>query len=175
MNYINIPGVQPTLSRLVLGGRFGEQDEVLSFELLDAFVALGGNAIDTAHSYANGESESLIGRWLSKRHNRERIFLIDKGCHPTSQQLKRVTPQCIRSDIHESLSRLQTSYIDLYFLHRDDRSVPVGPLLETLNEEMASGRILSFGASNWHRDRLAEATEYAKTHNIVGFCTSSCT
>src|SRR5215207_7447364 len=155
MQRIAIGGLD--ISRLVLGGRFGQQDEGLSYDVLDAYVAAGGNAVDTAHSYACGESERLLGRWLSARGNREKMVVIDKGCHPTEGQPRRVTPRCIRDDIEESLTRLDLPYVDLFLLHRDDEKVGVGSLIDALNSELEAGRVRAFGASNWKRTRLAEA------------------
>lgn len=172
MQRIAIGGLH--ISRLVLGGRFGEQDEALSYDLLDAYVAAGGNAVDTAHAYACGGSERLLGNWLSARGNRERMIVIDKGCHPAEDQPRRVTPRCIRDDIEESLARLGSPYIDLFLLHRDDEEVGVGPLLDALNGELEAGRVRAFGASNWRRGRLAEAAAYASRHGLAGFSVSSC-
>jgi len=173
MNYRKIPQINRLLSRVVLGGRFGEQDDTLSFDMLDTFVELGGNVIDTANAYANGKSEILLGKWFSKRNNREQIVLIDKGCHPRKNQPKRVSPRCIQDDIQESLARLQSSYIDIFLLHRDDETVPVEPIIETLNEEIVYGHILAFGASNWNYERISKANNYAVKNNLIGFCASS--
>ncbi len=85
----------------------------------------------------------------------------------------RVTPEAIHSDLGESLERLGTDHVDMYLLHRDDESVPPGPLLEALNEEKAGGRIVAFGASNWTVDRIAAANEYAAEHGLTGFAASS--
>jgi aryl-alcohol dehydrogenase-like predicted oxidoreductase len=79
----------------------------------------------------------------------------------------------MRADLSESLERLQTDYIDLYLLHRDDESVPVGPLIEALNQEQAQGRIRAFGVSNWRVERIAEANQYATQHELNGFVISS--
>lgn len=173
MNYLSLPAFKK-LSRIVLGGRFGEQDDDLSFDILDTYVSLGGNVIDTAHTNADGASERLIGQWMKMRGNRDQIIIVDKGCHPTVRESKRVSPNHIRIDIQESLERLGTSFIDIYLLHRDDESVEVGVLLETLNEEKSAGHILAFGVSNWSNQRIAKSIEYARRNKIEGFCVSSC-
>ena len=128
-------------------------------ELIDAYLAVGGNCIDTAHIYGFGESEKALGRWLEQSGRRDDILLITKGCHPHVDEAgqfgpPRVTPEAIHSDLSESLERLGTDHVDLYLLHRDDETVPPGPLLEALNEENASGRIRAFGASNWTVKRI---------------------
>jgi aryl-alcohol dehydrogenase-like predicted oxidoreductase len=90
-----------------------------------------------------------------------------------SPWVSRLTPEAIRADLSESLERLQTDLIDLYLLHRDDESVPVGPLIEALNQEQARGRIRALGASNWRIERIAEANQYAARHGLNGFAISS--
>src|SRR6185369_14290812 len=82
-------------------------------ELLDAWVAAGGNCIDSAHCYGGGKSERALGAWFQERGNRETIVLIDKGAHPYWTE-PRVNPEGITQDISESLERLQSHYIDLY-------------------------------------------------------------
>ena len=173
MRTIVLPGINRPVSCIALGGRFGEVAEDLSFALLDEYSALGGNIVDTAHSYAEGQSERLIGRWIASRRNRQAIIVVDKGCHPDEFGRSRLSARDLHQDIDESLARLETDYIDLFLLHRDDPTVPLGPLLEALNDELSRGRIRAFGASNWHHIRLVEAANYATAHGIAGFCVSS--
>ena len=142
-------------------------------ELLDTFVERGGTAVDTAHVYGRGASELALGRWIAERNRRSEIVLISKGSHPIGDSGPRVSPEVIHADLFESLERLQTHYIDLYLLHRDNEEVPVGPLVEALNEEHAAGRIRAFGGSNWRVERIAEANAYAEEHGLVGFAVSS--
>jgi aryl-alcohol dehydrogenase-like predicted oxidoreductase len=150
-------------------------------ELLECFLAAGGNIIDTAHIYGFGDSEKTLGRWLNASAMREKLVIVTKGCHPvvdtenvfSKPWLPRVTPAAIRDDLSESLERLQTDYIDLYLLHRDDESVPVGPLVEALNQEQSKGRIRSFGVSNWRVDRINEANHFALQHGLNGIAISS--
>src|SRR3712207_4313847 len=174
MHYVKIEGVGLPLSRLALGSvMLGQVPDEQAFELLDAFVQHGGNTIDTAHSYGRGKCERALGRWLAARGTRKNIVVIDKGCHPIGDSGPRVTPDNIHADIADSLERLQTDYIDLYLLHRDDESVPVGALVEALNEEKAQGHIRAFGGSNWRHTRIAAANQYAAQHGLTGFAASS--
>lgn len=175
MRYGTICGVTQRVSRLVLGTMIisDEPDRREgSFALLDAMVALGGNALDTAHVYGGGHSERGIGLWLEARGNREELVVISKGCHPSAER-KRVTPADLESDLKASLDRLHTEYIDVYLLHRDDPDVPVGVMVEAFNGHLEAGRVRAFGGSNWTHGRIAEANAYAEAHGLQGFTASS--
>ena len=173
MDYGTVPGITKPVSRLVQGTVMVNSAEwEASAALLDGVFELGGTAFDTAHVYRGGDNERTVGRWIRERGLRERIVLIGKGAHHSPDR-RRVTPFDITADLYDSLARFQTGYIDLYLLHRDDPSVPVGPIVETLNEHHAAGRIHAFGGSNWTHTRVAEANEYAYAHNLVPFVASS--
>ncbi len=147
-------------------------DTEQSYKLLDTYVSSGGNIIDTALIYANwfhlGESlsEKLIGKWMKERHNRHEIILSTKGAHPEVMGISRLSREEILSDIDKSLKHLQTDYIDIYWLHRDDEALPVGPVMETLGEIVKSGKARYIGMSNWTHRRIQEANDYAKKHNL---------
>ena len=173
MQYGNVPGVTKPLARLVQGTVMistSKLDE--SFALLDGILELGGTTFDTAHGYGNGDVERTMGRWMKARGNRDQVVILGKGAHH-NQDRQRVTPYDITADLHDSLARMQTDYIDLYVLHRDDSSQPVGPIIETLNEHKAAGKIHAFGGSNWSTARLQEANEYAQAHGLTPFVVSS--
>lgn len=173
MKTIEVKGLAKPVSALVMGSDYFTRDQYERVRaMLDSFVELGGNAIDTAHIYAGGESEKAIGLWLSERKNREEIVILTKGAHPDKSG-KRVNREAIGSDLHTSLERLQTDYIDLYALHRDDPEVPVGEIVEWLNEHVEAGKIRAFGGSNWTTERLREANAYAREHGLVGFTFNS--
>ena len=173
MQYGAIPGVDKPVSRLVLGTMIvNSQAMERSMALLDAAFDHGCTTLDTAHVYAGGNSERGIGQWMQERENRDRMVIISKGCHHNRDR-KRVTPFDLTSDLHDSLARLQTEYIDVYLLHRDDPDVPVGPIVEALNAHRSAGRIRAFGGSNWTHQRIAEANDYAEAHGLVPFTASS--
>jgi aryl-alcohol dehydrogenase-like predicted oxidoreductase len=109
---------------------------------------------------------------MQARGNREEMVILTKGCHH-NQDRQRVTPFDLTADLYDSLARLKTDYVDIYMLHRDNMSLPVGPIVETLNEHKAAGRIRAFGGSNWTHQRLAEANAYAADHGLVPFAASS--
>lgn len=139
-----------------------------SSELLDYVFSMGINAFDTAENY--GRSEEVLGKWL-KKQKREDIVILTKGCHPYEND--RVTPEDLRHDLLQSLERLQTDYIDLYALHRDDLNVEVGPIMEVLNEFYEKGCIREIGVSNWSHARMAEANAYAEKHRLKKISFSS--
>ena len=180
MKTIPIPNTNLTPSALCLGtSNFGATiAQADAFTLLDAFVDLGGNFLDTAEVYANwlpelprSISERTLGAWLTQRGNRDRMFIGTKGAHPdlATMHISRLAPADILHDLHGSLARLQTDVIDLYWLHRDDESRPVGEIIETLAAEVKAGKIRAFGCSNWRTARMQEAWSYATQQGLPGF------
>jgi 1-deoxyxylulose-5-phosphate synthase len=161
------------LSRLVLGTMvLSTADLEAGAALLDEYVRLGGNVIDTARVYGDGESERALGAWLERRSSvRDSLVVVTKGAHPDGGR-RRVTPEDIAGDLRDSVERLRGP-IDIYLLHRDDPSVPVGPIVECLNEHRSAGRVRAFGTSNWTTARIDEANAYAAAHGLEGFCLSS--
>jgi aryl-alcohol dehydrogenase-like predicted oxidoreductase len=139
---------------------------------LDAYFAIGGNTIDTAHIYCGGQSEEVLGRYMEERGNREQVVVLTKGAHHDKNG-PRVNKAAIDSELMTSLERLRTDRVELYALHRDDENVPVGAIVEALNEHIEAGRIGAIGGSNWTWQRLQEANEYAAAHGLVGFTFSS--
>lgn len=173
MNAFPIQGLNRQVTQLIMGTDYYApdiQEKVNS--LLDSYVAIGGNTLDTGHIYGGGKSELAIGNWMAARGNRKDVLVLTKGAHHNAAG-PRVNKDAINQDLTESLDRLQTDYIDLYALHRDDTSVPVGPIIEALNEHIEAGRIRAIGGSNWSHERLQEANEYAASHGLVGFSFSS--
>ena len=158
---------------LAFGGNvFGwSADEPRSFELLDAFVDAGFNLIDTADVYSawvpgnrGGESEAIIGRWLTHSGKRDQVLLATKvgkwGEHPG------LSPVNIRQAVEASLQRLQTDHIDLYQAHEDDASVPLAETLGAFGRLIEEGKVRAIGASNYGADRLAEALAVSKQHGL---------
>jgi aryl-alcohol dehydrogenase-like predicted oxidoreductase len=175
MKYGSVAGVGDRISRLVMGSMvFSARpvDEVHA--LYDRFVAAGGNAFDTARVYGRGETERQFGEWVRDRGLRDRITVVGKGAHhdvETSE--RRVTPTAIGQDVETSLQALGMASIDLYFLHRDDPELPVGPIVEALDEQVRLGRLRAYGGSNWTHERIAEANAYAAAHGRRPFAASS--
>jgi aryl-alcohol dehydrogenase-like predicted oxidoreductase len=172
VEYGQVPGVDKPISRLVQGTVMVREDDLPgSFALLDAVFAQGCTAFDTARHYGRG-NEATVGRWLRARGLHDRVVVIGKGAHHGPEG-NRVTPADIAADLDASLTQLGLDAIDLYLLHRDDPAVPVGPIVEALNEHHRAGKIRAFGGSNWTHGRIAEANAYAAAHGLVPFVASS--
>lgn len=173
MKHIQIKGLDKPVSKLIMGSDFFRLDNRQEVsDVLGHYLAIGGNTIDSAFIYCGGQSEQALGIWLDELGNRDDINIFTKGAHH-DQNGPRVNADAIRSDLFTSLERLRTDYIDLYALHRDDPAVPVGVILEALNEHVEAGRIRAFGGSNWTHARLQEANDYAAKNGLVGFSFSS--
>ena len=153
------------------------------FGLLDSFVENGGTYVDTAEVYGAveeyGYSEMVIGDWLSSRPGmRDRIVLASKGlipgyCAPLHPGGAKLDPESIHKAIDGSLERLKTDHLDIWMFHRDDPELEVGPLVDALDEEVASGRVKAVGASNWSTGRIREAIDYARANGKAEFMSSS--
>jgi aryl-alcohol dehydrogenase (NADP+) len=159
-----IAGTTLDVFPLCLGGNvFGwTADDDASFAVLDAYAIAGGNFIDTADAYSawvpghsGGESETIIGRWLRARGNRDAMTIATKvGMAPGLQGL---SDKVIRTAVERSLERLQTDYIDLYYAHYDDQSTPLEDTLGTFDALIQEGKLRYVAASNYTAARLAEA------------------
>jgi len=152
-----IPGISKPASVVTLGFEFFPNFAAASLTL-DAFYEAGGNVFDTAFVYGGGKTESIFGDWHTSRNvNREEIVLIGKGAHSPL-----VYPDVIAKQLDQSLNRLKTDYVDIYFMHRDNTDVPVGEFVDAMDAEVKRGRIRGiFGGSNWTRERMDEAAAYA--------------
>ncbi|RUS48713.1 aldo/keto reductase [Cohnella sp. AR92] len=158
-----------------LGSTISKED---SFRLMDEYVELGGNMVDTAQVYANwlpdverSISETTIGEWMKRRGNRDRLLVTTKGAHPLfeSMSVSRMSESDLREDVEGSLRRLQVDVIDMYWLHRDDASRDAGEIVERMNGFIREGKIRYYGCSNWTAERIGTAQRYAAEHRLQGF------
>lgn len=150
-----------------------------AFRQMDAYLDAGGNFIDTASVYGcfppsteMHASEKVVGRWLKDRRAYDKIVLSTKGGHPFADDADftiRLHRDELFSDVDKSLQNLGVDVIDLYFLHRDDLNMPVGEVMETLEEIKRQGKIKNYGFSNWTLARAMEAQAYCKAHGLSGF------
>ncbi|MFI6648747.1 aldo/keto reductase [Streptomyces sp. NPDC050529] len=161
---------------LALGGNvFGwTADEAQSFAVLDAYAAAGGNFIDTADAYSawvpgneGGESETLIGKWLAARGNRSDIVVATKvGAHPAYKGLSATT---IKAAAEESLRRLGTDHIDLYYTHFDDETVPVEEIITALDQLVKDGKVREIAASNISPQRLRASLDFSEREGLARY------
>jgi aryl-alcohol dehydrogenase (NADP+) len=159
---------------LGLGGNtFGwTSDQQTSFAVLDAYVAGGGNFIDSADSYSawvpgnsGGESEAVIGEWTATRGNRDSVIIATKvDRHPQFRGLSRAN---VLAAADASLARLRTDYIDLYYVHYDDPDVPVAEAAGVFSELQKAGKIRYVGLSNYAAPRLREWFEVAAAEGFA--------
>lgn len=175
MEYKKLGRTELKVSPLCFGGNvFGwTVDEATSFSLLDRFVDAGLNFIDTADVYSawangnvGGESETIIGNWLKSRGLRDRVVIATKVGSEMGPDEKGLSPAYIRKAVDASLKRLQTDYIDLYQSHWDDPETPFEDTLGAYKELIDAGKVRAIGASNLTPERLTEALDVAKQHNL---------
>lgn len=144
------------------------------FSLLDAYQRCGGTCLDTARTYCSwlegGEdsSEGVIGRWLRSRKNRDKMIIATKGGHPEHGNLhrSRLTEKDIVHDIDRSLEVLGIDCVDIFMLHRDDRSIPVEEIMPVLDGLVRAGKTKFIGVSNWTTDRIEAANSFAGENNL---------
>lgn len=147
----------------------GDADEKTSFELLDRTVDGGLNFIDTANMYNAGQSEAIIGKWIASRGNRERIVLSSKvrykvGDDPDSEGL---SPRTVERELHRSLERLKTDYLDIYFLHQPDYDTPLEVTWQCLDRLARQGKFRYVGLSNFSAWQIADACHLARENGWI--------
>jgi aryl-alcohol dehydrogenase-like predicted oxidoreductase len=159
------------VSPLAFGGNvFGwTVDEALSFRLLDAFTAAGFNLIDTADSYSKwipgnqgGESETIIGKWLKRSGNRNKVIIATKVGSEMGPGEKGLSKSYILRAVEKSLRRLQADYIDLYQSHFDDPETPIEETLDAYALLIRQGKVRAIGASNYNAERLSRALDISE-------------
>lgn len=159
-------------------------DEADSYTLLDEYVAQGGNFIDTANCYCywveNGNSdasEQLLGRWIKERGNREQIVLATKcGARPRgnskshlAKDMEGLAPEVMTKALERSLKNLQQEYVDVFYVHIDDRSIDLFTIMQTLDGFVKSGKVRSIACSNFSSWRLQEAQLIAEHNGFTKF------
>lgn len=147
-------------------------DEKQSFDILDQFTQEGFNFIDTADTYSwwvngkGGQSEEIIGKWMKSRGNRNELVIATKVGSETKEHGYDISRKHILKSVDESLQRLQTDHIDLYYTHFDDHTTPVEETLSAYDEIIKAGKVRYIGASNLSPERLKESFEVSKEHNL---------
>lgn len=180
MEKIKLGKTDLKVGRINFGGNvFGwTLDEKQSFEILDAFVAGGFNFIDTANTYSwwvegnvGGESEAIIGKWMNVRGNRDKMVIATKVGSANGEHGVDVSKAYILKSVDESLKRLQTDYIDLYYTHFDDGVTPVEETLSAYDEIIKAGKVRYIGASNISTVRLTESLDLAEKEGLPQYQT----
>ncbi|MFD8557325.1 aldo/keto reductase [Streptosporangium canum] len=161
---------------LCLGGNvFGwTADRDASFAVLDAYVEAGGNFVDTADVYSEwvpghpgGESETIIGEWMAARGNRDQIVVATKVGSLASRP--GLSAANIRAAAEDSLRRLRTDHIDLYWAHIDDAETPLEETLDAFDSLIREGKVRNIGASNYGPERLAEALAISDRNGLARY------
>lgn len=169
-----IPRTDLDVYPLNLGGNsFGwTSSREESFAVLDGFIAAGGNFIDTADQYSfwadghsGGESEAVIGEWMKARGTRAEVVIATKvGGLPARAGL---SPENVEAALTESLERLQTDYIDLYYAHFDDEDVAIADQVRTAHALVESGRVRHLALSNYSPERMRDWFETARRESLT--------
>lgn len=164
------------IAPLVFGGNVlgWTADESRSFELLDRFTERGFNAIDTADVYSawapglqGGESEKVLGKWLARRGRRDDVVIMSKvGMLEARQGL---SASNIEAAVNDSLTRLGTDYLDVYFAHMDDQDVPLEETLTAFSKLVDAGKVRAIGASNYSAERLGEALTISNDKHLARY------
>ena len=179
MMKINIGKTNLQVSRINFGGNVlgWTLNEKESFDILDAFVEAGFNFIDTADTYSwwvngvGGQSETILGKWMKARNNRDSLVIATKVGSQTKEHPNDVSKEHILKSVDESLQRLQTDYIDLYYTHFDDKTTPVLETLTAYDEIIKGGKVRYIGASNISPERLVESIDLAHKNNLPKYVT----
>lgn len=160
---------------LAFGGNvFGfTVDEQTSYQLLDSFTGKGFNLIDTADGYSRwkpgnkgGESETIIGNWMKKKSNREKVIIATKVGTDMGDGKKGLSKKYILQAVDASLKRLQTDYIDLYQSHFDDLETPVSETIDAYAQLVQQGKVRAIGASNMSAERLLASLRYSEANHL---------
>ena len=173
---ITIPQTSLTVHPLCLGGNvFGwSANEAQSFDILNAYSMHGGNFVDTADVYSEwkdgnegGESERIIGNWMKKHGNRNSMIIATKVAKYSKRpglSAKNIVEAC-----NDSLRRLQTDHIDLYYAHEDDAKTPLGETLEAFTKLIQEGKVRYIAASQYSAGRLDEALRLSKENGFASY------
>ena len=180
MECINIKGLTEKVSDISFGTATSTlEDEAKIHEMLDYYISVGGNYIDTARFYGRGSgiqhTEEILGRWLEKNDNRSKVIIESKCCNPYMdrnlhmfEEMPRVGRTFMYDDILFSRDHLGVDCIDIYLTHRDNPKVPVEEIMDTFEDFLRRGWIKAYGMSNWGLDRFVEAYEYCERMGYQG-------
>ena len=166
------------VSQLCLGTMYfgSKNDEDTSYRILNGYTEAGGTFLDTANIYARwidgyqgGESETLLGKWMNERGNRDDLFIASKVGFDYADVPISLDPKLIEQECNRSLKRMGIETIDLYYCHKDDRDTPMDDTMEALNRLVEAGKVRYIGASNYTAWRLQKAQDISTANNWAEF------
>lgn len=178
MKYLKDNCINASISRIGLGtSRMGSlYNEELSFDLLDLFYESGGTVLDTARNYyewtesGRGKSERCVGKWMHQRNNRSEMCIITKGGTSGKGSKKiNLSRNVLLEELQESLDALETDYIDIYLLHKDEKNRSIEEIVETIQILKEKYKIEKVGVDDWSLERLIDANKYAEKHGYTPF------
>ena len=159
------------VNAIALGaGNMGEEgSDADRFRIMDRFVELGGNCLDTARVYADGNADAALGRWLKASGLRDKVVICAKGCHHACEPtfVSRLSEEEILGDLDTSLREMGVEWLDMFLLHRDDVKLPVSGIVDALDKAVKVGKVKAVGVSNWTVGRIMEANEYAAANGLA--------
>jgi aryl-alcohol dehydrogenase-like predicted oxidoreductase len=176
--HINSYNTELEISKIAIGSssRISKIPEDELFRIFDSYVDAGGNCFDSARGYFGGKSEALIGKWQHSRNIRNKILLCTKAgnsLNPRDPETKpRLSYNELKSDLEQTFKAMNSDVIDIFWLHRDDTTVPVEEIIESINRFINDGIVRMVGCSNWTPDRIESANKYARDNNLHGFLAS---
>lgn len=169
------------LGTMTFGGahpeRYGECSKEEAFAIMDHFYKNGGNYLDTANTYQDGNSEVWVGEWMAARKNRDDLVLATKYTNPYTLHIKdRIQTnyagngtKSMKIALESSLRRLQTTYIDLFYVHWWDYTTSIPELMQSLNDLVVAGKVLYLGISDTPAWVVSKANQYARDHGLRQF------
>jgi len=160
------------------GKLMGEMNKETTFEILDYFYDQGGNFIDTSSNYQNEQSEIWLGEWMQKHGNRDQMVIATKYSSPFTAykgpgihvNFTGNSKKSLHHSVEASLKKLQTTYIDLLYIHWWDYTTSIEELMQSLNHLVASGKVLYLGVSDTPAWVVSKANQYARDHGLAQFC-----
>ncbi len=178
MKYLEIKGYQETVrtSRIAMGSAMSmmrlSSGEI--YRLFDEYLDRGGNCLDTARAYGEGRCEEMVADYIRHSGKRGQILISTKGCHPIGGDNgpSRLSLEDLETDINSSLKTFGTDCIDFYWIHKDDETLPVEPIVDSINQIIREGKARVVGCSNWHIERIQAANAYARKTGQCGFLAS---
>jgi len=174
---IKIPNTDLMVSNVGLGTAKAGLTYEKADEIIKEYVSLGGNLIDTARVYSDwipgeiGRSERVLGEAIERLKIRNELIIMTKGGHPNMSGMNRprCAPELMRGDLEKSLKALKTECVDIYVYHRDDESIPVDVLIDTMEQFRFEGKIRYYACSNWSVARMQEADAYCRRKGVRCF------